>query len=336
MSSIYDVVVVGGGAAGLTAAIFTSRLGLNTIVVTREIGGRALVNSPYSQRSIENYPGFLSVTGLELMSRFEQQARRYGATFLFAEVYRMWEDVNNIFHVETTRGEVKGQTVILAFGETPRRLGVGEERFEGKGVSYCTYCDLDKCRGKVVAVVGFGARALQSAALLSKNAEKVYLIYWWGGLGEPIDVKKLLEGKDNVELITLSTVAEVRGSDRLESVVIQGPFGEDRREIKVDYLFIELGYEAKTEFLKGFVELNEEGKVKVDRNCCTSRAGVFAAGDITDTTYKQIVISAGEGAKAALSAYNYLQSKRGGNPIYSELLNLLTIGESRTKSTHIL
>jgi thioredoxin reductase (NADPH) len=336
MSSIYDVVVVGGGAAGLTAAIFTSRLGLNTIVVTREIGGRALVNSPYSQRSIENYPGFLSVTGLELMGRFEQQARRYGATFLFAEVYKMWEDSSNIFHVETTRGEVKGHTVILAFGETPRRLGVGEERFEGKGVSYCTYCDLDKCRGKVVAVVGFGARALQSAALLSKNAEKVYLIYWWGGLGEPIDAKKLLEGKDNVELITLSTVAEVRGSDRLESIVIQGPFGEDRREIKVDYLFIELGYEAKTEFLKGFVELNEEGKVKVDRNCCTSRAGVFAAGDITDTTYKQIVISAGEGAKAALSAYNYLQSKRGGNPIYSELLNLLTLEKTEQKATHTL
>ena len=179
-------------------------------MVTREIGGRALINSPYASRSIENYPGFLSITGLELMGRFEQQARRYGATFLFAEVYNIWEDGDNIFHLETTQGEVKTQTLILAFGETPRRLGIGEERFEGKGVSYCTYCDLDKCRGKVVAVVGFGARALQSAALLSKNAEKVYLIYWWGGLGEPVDVRKLLESKENIEFIGLSNVAKVR------------------------------------------------------------------------------------------------------------------------------
>ena len=333
MSGVHDVVVVGGGGAGLTAAIFTSRLGLSTIVVTREMGGRALVNSPYSRRSIENYPSFLSITGLELMSRFEQQARRYGATFLFSEVLNIWEDSSNIFHVETSRGEIKGYTVILAFGETPRRLGVGEERFEDKGVSYCTYCDLDKCRGKVVAVVGFGDRALQSAALLSKNADKVYLIYWWGGLGEPIDAKKLLETKDNIEFISLSTVSEVRGSDRLESIIVQGLFGEDRREIKVDYLFIELGYETKTSFLKGFVELNEDGKVKIDRNCCTSRAGVFAAGDVTDTTYKQIVISAGEGAKAALSAYNYLQNKRGGNPIYSELLNLLESNKELIYST---
>ena len=323
MVEVYDVVVVGGGGAGLVAAIFTSRLGLSTAVVTREIGGRALVNSPYSHRSIESYPGFLSITGLELMSRFEQQAKRYGATSLFSEVLNIWEGTDNIFYVETTQGKIKGYSVILAFGETPRGLGVGEERFEGKGVSYCTYCDLDKCKGKVVAVVGFGARALQSAALLSKNADKVYLIYWWGGLGEPIAASKLLETKDKIEFISLSTVSELRGSDRLESIVVQGPFGEDRREIMVDYLFIELGYEAKTSFLKGFVDLNVDGKVKVDRNCCTSRAGVFAAGDVTDTTYRQIVISAGEGAKAALSAYNYLQSKRGGNPIYSELLNLL-------------
>ncbi len=323
MVEIYDVAIVGGGGAGLSAAIFTSRLGLSTIIVTREIGGRALVNSPYSHRSIENYPGFPSITGLELMSRFEQQAKIYGATFLFAEALKVSEDESHIFHIVTTRGEVKSRTLILAFGETPKRLGVkDEEKYEGRGISYCAYCDLEECRGKVVAVVGFGERALLSASLLSKVAEKVYLIYWWGGVGEPIDLTRFLKGKENIELITLSSVAEVKGCDKVESIVIQGPFGEDRRKIKVDSLFIELGFEAKTDFLKGFVELDENGKVKTDRDCCTSRAGVFAAGDITDSKYKQIVISAGDGARAALSAYNYLQHIRGGTPLYSDIFTL--------------
>ncbi|MFN3622263.1 MAG: NAD(P)/FAD-dependent oxidoreductase, partial [Nitrososphaerales archaeon] len=323
MVEIYDVAIVGGGGAGLSAALFTSRLGLSTIVITREIGGRALINSPYSDRSIENYPGFLSITGLELMGRFEQQARSYGAAFVFAEVLKIWEDESSIFHIGTTLGEIKSSTVILAFGEAPKRLGVSdEEKYEGRGISYCVYCDLEECKGKVAAVVGFGERALLSTSLLSKVAEKVYLIYWWGAMGEPLDVTKLLEDKQNVELITLSSVAEVKGSDKLESVIIQGPFGEDRREIKIDYLFIELGFEAKTEFLKGFVELDENGKVKTDRNCHTSRAGVFAAGDVTDSTYKQIVISAGDGARAALSAYNYLQHKRGGNLLYTDIFTL--------------
>lgn len=323
MLEIYDVAIVGGGGAGLSAAIFSSRLGLSTIVITREIGGRALVNSPYSHRSIENYPGFKSITGLELMGRFEQQARSYGATFVFAEVLDVYEDEGNNFHIRTTKGEVKSRTVILAFGETPRRLGVrGEEKYEGKGISYCAYCDLEECRGKTVAVVGFGERAVLSATLLSKVAEKVYLIYWWGGVGEPLDLTRILKDKQNIELITLSTVTEVRGSDRLEFITIQGPFGEDRLEIRIDSLFVELGFEAKTEFLKGFVELDENGKVKVDRDCRTSRAGVFAAGDITNSTYKQIVISAGDGARAALSAYNYLQQKRGGNPLYTDIFSL--------------
>ncbi|MEM3387063.1 MAG: FAD-dependent oxidoreductase [Nitrososphaerales archaeon] len=320
---IYDVAVVGGGSAGLSAAIFTSRLGLSTIIITREIGGRALINSPYSRRSIENYPGFLSITGLELMSRFEQQARSYGANFVFAEVLKVWEDGNSIFHILTTRGEIESYTLILAFGETPKRLEVkDEEKYEGRGISYCAYCDLEECKGKVVAVVGFGERVLLSTSLLSRVAEKVYLIYWWGGIGEPIDLTRFLEDKKNVELITLSSVSEVKGSDRLESIIVQGPFGEAQREIKVDYLFIELGFEAKTDFLKGFVELDENGKVKTDRDCCTSRAGVFAAGDITDSRYKQIVISAGDGARAALSAYNHLQRKRGGTPLYTDIFAL--------------
>lgn len=328
MMEIYDVAIIGGGGAGLSAAIFTSRLGLSTIIVTKEIGGRALVNSPYSYRTIENYPGFLSITGLELMGRFEQQARSYGAEFLFAEALKVWEDENNLFHVLTTRGEVKSRTLILAFGETPKRLGVkDEEKFEGRGLSYCAYCDLEECKGKVVAVVGFGERVILSTSLLSKVAKKVYLIYWWGGVGEPIDLTKFLSDKQNIELITLSSVAEVKGSDRLESIIVQGPFGEDRREIKIDYLFIEVGFEAKTDFLKEFVELDENGKVKTDRDCCTSRAGVFAAGDITNNRYKQIVISAGDGARAALSAYNYLQQKRGGNPLYTEIFTLKKIFE---------
>jgi thioredoxin reductase (NADPH) len=319
---MYDVAIVGAGGAGLSAAIFSARLDLKTIVVTMDLGGRALVNSPYAARSIENYPGFESITGVELMRKFEIQSKRFGAEFMFAEVINLLATSEESFKLETTSHQVEAKTMILAFGETPMRLGItGEEKFEGRGLSYCAHCDATSSVEKTVAVVGFGERAVDSALLLSKIAKKVYLIYWWD-TSDVASSLKFIEDKPCIEIVGDSSVVGINGREKVESIVIQRPFGIDRRELKVDCLFVELGSKAKTDFLKGFVDLDRNGKVTVDRDCCTSRPGVFAAGDITDTLYKQIVISAGDGARAALSAFNYLQAKENGVKLYSDILTI--------------
>ncbi len=307
MTARYDVIVVGAGIAGLTAALYAARQGLNTLVVSSDLGGQLLLTN-----EIQNYPGFKSISGLELIKRVEEQARSYGAKIVFDTVTAV-EEKDGRFKVKTVMGgELEADALILAFGKSPKELGVpGEDRLKGRGVSYCVICDAPLYRGRRVALVGWGHHNYENIMVLKKYASKVY----WVFPGEkPIQEEALLEealrdGK--VEPVPRSEPVEVRGEKRVEALVVRDKATGATRVLEVDGVFVEIGYVTMTEFLKGFVELNDKGEIIVDQKCRASRPGVFAAGDVTEMPYKQAVIAAGMGACAALSAYSYVMEKRG-------------------------
>ncbi len=307
MTARYDVVIVGAGIAGLTAALYAARQGLNTLVVSSDLGGQLLLTN-----EIQNYPGFKSISGLDLIKRVEEQAKSYGAKIAFDTVTGV-EERDGRFIVKTLMGgEIEAEALVLAFGKSPKELGVpGEEKLKGRGVSYCVICDAPLYRGRRVALVGWGYHNYENIMVLKKYASKIY----WVFPGEkPLQDDSLLQealkgGK--VELVPRSQPAEVRGERKVEALVVRDKKTGEERVLEVDGVFVEIGYVTKTEFLKGFVELNDKGEIIVDQKCRTSRPGVFAAGDVTEMPYKQAVIAAGMGACAALSAYGYVMEKRG-------------------------
>ncbi len=302
----YDVVIVGGGPAGLAAAIYTSRRALKTLIISKDVGGQAALTD-----EIENYPGFESIGGLELAEKFKAQAIKFGAEFTLMEIVGLEKKGKEFLLKTVDKKEIKTKTVILAFGLTPRNLEVpGEQELTGRGVSYCATCDGPLYKDKIATVIGGGNSALDAAEFLSRIAKQVYLIHRRDEFrGEQILVDQVKAAK-NVEIIYNANAAEVKGKDRVEALVYKTNDGEVK-EIKTDGIFIEIGHIAKTGWLDGVVDLTEGRKeIAISRDCATSQPGVFAAGDISDITYKQVVISAGEGAKAALQAYRYLQGDK--------------------------
>ncbi len=312
--NLFDVVIVGGASAGLTAALYTARQNLNTLAITKDIGGQAILTD-----HIENYPGFDTIGGFELMSKIEEQAKAFGIRFVYDEVTSIVERESICFTVKTPNAEYDTCAVILAFGKTPRDLGVpGEERLKGKGVSYCAVCDGPLFKGKTVAVAGSGDPALDAATLLSNVVGKVYVVHTWENpLGDKETLQNL-RADAKVEFVPFSRVVEVAGDNAVSGVIVQDSRNKERKEIRADGLFVEMGYVAKTHFLKDLVELNSRNEIIVNKECATSHNGIFAAGDITDVPFKQAVISAGQGAIAALAAYNHVQKLRGGSSIRAD------------------
>ncbi|MGB9708537.1 MAG: NAD(P)/FAD-dependent oxidoreductase [Infirmifilum sp.] len=305
--SKYDVIIVGAGIAGLTAALYAARQKLNTLVLSADLGGQLLLT-----QEIQNFPGFVSIGGLDLVKRVEEQAKLYGAHIIFDEVVGI-EERNGVFALRTAMGNIfEADAVVLAFGKSPREMGVpGEKEFKGRGVSYCVICDAPLYRGKTVVLVGWGIHNYENIIRLRDYASKVF----WVFPGEkPFDDEDLLRealSKGNVELVPRSIPVEVKGSRKVEALVVKDKSTGETRTLQVDGVFVEMGYVTKTDFLKGFVELNENGEIKVDKMCRTSRQGVFAAGDVAEMPHKQAVIAAGMGACAALSAYAYVMEKKG-------------------------
>ena len=308
----YDVVIVGGASAGLTAAMYASRQGLKTLVITKDIGGQALLTN-----AIENYPPFEHIGGFELMQKFEEQAKNFGAEFVYEEVLSVTEDKEYGFKIKTNNDdkEYSGYALILAFGKTPRDLDVkGEKELNGRGVSYCAVCDGPFFKNKKVAVVGVGDPALEAALYLKGLASQLYIIH---RLDKPVGSEEsinLLQSKDNenkVSFISNSTVKSINGTSKLESLTLYNSKSKSESKLDVDGIFVEMGYVARTDIVKDLVKLNDNKEIIIDKYCATSNDGVFAAGDVTDVPYKQAIISAGQGAIAALSAYNYIQRRKG-------------------------
>lgn len=298
---IYDTIIVGGGPAGLTAAIYAGRRNLKTMILTRDIGGQAAKTF-----DIENYPGIPHTTGPELAGTMMKQAQNFGAEVKFEEAKNITPK-ENLIAVKTNAAEYETKTVILAFGKQPRELDVpGEEEFKGKGVSYCATCDMPFFRNKTVAVIGGGNSALDAAILASGICDKVYLVHRRAEFAaEGIMIDKVKEAK-NVELILEANVKEIHGDKVVTSITL-----DNGQEIKTDGVFVEVGYMIDRSLIEKLVKLSPKNQVEISPDQETSVPGIFAAGDLTTTPYKQIVVSAGEGAKAALSAYDYIQKVEG-------------------------
>jgi len=302
---MYDTIIVGAGPAGLTAAIYASRRNLKTLVLSKNIGGQASLAA-----EIENYPGVLNKpSGFELMQNFKTQAENLGAEIKYEGVNKIEKDNSN-FKVTADQNIYQAKTVILALGLAHRELEVkGEEKLKGRGVAYCATCDGPLFKNKTVAVVGGGNSALDAADYLSGLAKNVYLIHRRDKFSaESIREKKVRQSK-NITIFLNVIVKEIKGQNKVESIIVEDLKDKSQQELKLNGLFIEIGYQAKTGWLKNIINLNDKGEIITDENCCTSAPGVYAAGDVTDAPYKQIIISAGEGAKVALQAHQYLQQK---------------------------
>ncbi len=308
----YEIVVVGGAFAGLTAAIYSGRQGFSTLVISKDIGGQGLLTT-----DIQNFPGFKSISGFDLASKFQEQAIEYGAEFVYDEVTAVSQN-GDLFEITTTQDSFTAESLVLAFGKTPRDLGVpGEDKYKGKGVSYCAICDGPLFKGKEVTVAGAGDHALQAALYLSTVASQVHLILRGQKLLGDEDMIASLKASKNVDIEVGSQVLEILGDQYMNRIRVQDS-AKNAKEVNSTGLFVEMGYIAKTSFVGKFVDLNKEGEILIDSACKTSRDGVFAAGDVTNQPFKQAVISAGQGSIAALSAINYVNRKKGKGSVKSD------------------
>jgi thioredoxin reductase (NADPH) len=310
---LYEVIIVGGASAGLTAAMYASRQGLKTLVITKDIGGQALLT-----KDIENYPAFEHIGGFELMQKFEQQARNFGAEFAYEEVCSVTADKPSHFMIKTnnSNNEYSSHALILAFGKTPRDLNVpGEKELKGRGISYCAVCDGPFFKNKKVAIVGAGDPALEAALYLKELASQLYIIQKTDKLVGPEEAIDLLQNDNNnnrpISFISDSIVKAINGNSKVESLTLYDSETKSESKLNVDGIFVEVGYAARTDIVKDLVQLDDNNEIIIDKYCCTSTKGIFAAGDVTDVPYKQAIISAGQGAIAALSAYNYIQKLKG-------------------------
>ena len=297
-----DVVVVGGAAAGLVAAMYTARRALKTIVVTTDIGGQASLTS-----GIENYPGRERVAGFQLMTDFKEQAEKFGVEIVIDEALELKVISKTSFIVKAYNAEYHAKSVVLAFGLTPKELGVpGEEKFKGRGVSTCVTCDGPLYKNKKVVVTGVGDSALDAVQFLCNvNADVTYICPRPSLVGSK-QMVSAVEAMRHVTIHLNTRITGVLGDDKLTGVTIKTEDKEEQ-EIYCDGVFAEMGYVTKADWVEGVVELDAQKHIIIDQNMATSTPGIFAAGDITTTSYKQVVVSAGEGAKAGLSLHKYLQ-----------------------------
>lgn len=308
-----DLIVVGGGIAAFSAALFAARRGLNVAVLAKDLGGQARFTD-----LIENYPGLGEIGGLELVEKVKKQAEQWNIKFFLGELAKLKPAPNSF--VLTAHGmQYKTKAVILAFGKTPRDLNVpGEEQFKGKGVSYCVSCDGPLYKRKIVTVAGVGDLSLEAALSAARWAKKVLVLSKTDKLvGHPV-LQKAVQKKRNIEVVPFVQILSIRGGTRLETLELLDLKTNRKKDLKTDGLFVELGYVVKSDFLRGLVDLNDSGEVMVNKQQATSLAGVFACGDCTDRPYKQAVISAGDGAAAALGAYDYLMRLEGKTGLTSD------------------
>jgi alkyl hydroperoxide reductase subunit F len=299
---IYDVIIIGGGPAGLSAAVYAARKVLKTVLISKNIGGQ--VTDTFD---IENYLGFSEIETGDLINRFEEHVVKYGVIKVVGPEVVSIDLTGKIKKVFADEGTIYlTRTVILATGKRPRSLDVpGERELVGKGVAYCSTCDAPLFVDMDTAVIGGGNSALEAALDLIKVARKVYLISITPLTGDPILVDKV-KASDKVEIFTEYATKRIIGDRVVEGIEIQGLDEKAPKRLDVQGVFIEIGLLPNSDLVVDTLNVNKTGEILIDCECRTGIAGVFAAGDVTDVPFKQVIVAAGEGAKAALSVYNYL------------------------------
>ncbi|HUW45557.1 MAG TPA: FAD-dependent oxidoreductase [Dehalococcoidia bacterium] len=302
---MYELIIIGGGPAGMTAAVYAARKKINTLLISGDIGGQGLTTW-----LVENYMGYQFIEGRELMQKFEEQVKQF-PTDVKVEVGKRAERLSRVdggFEVRTDRGETyQAKAAILATGKRPRKLNVpGEKELLGRGVTYCAICDGPLFADVKVAVIGGGNSALEAADDMVKIADHVYLVSLTPLTGDQILIDKV-KAANNLTIFLEHEVLEIKGDSRVKGIKIRDLKSKQERELEVGGIFIEIGLIPNSDLVKELVTLNRLGEIEVNCGNETGVPGFFAAGDVTSVPDKQIVIAAGEGAKAALQAHRYLQ-----------------------------
>lgn len=306
--NMFDLIIIGAGPAGLTAAIYAARKKLNFKILAQKIGGEQVL----ATRDIENWPGTKLISGQEFIQNLIDHLKAYGIEVEEGKVVSKIEKKGEGFLLKLKTGEeYSARSIIIASGKRPRHLEIpGEKEFEGKGVSFCSICDAPLFSNKVVAVIGSGNAGLESALDLTRYAKKIYVLE----IGPKIVGDELLQERlkktSKVEFILNALSRKIEGEKFVSSLIYQDKNSKEIKELKVDGVFVHIGSVPSVDFLKGFLEINSANEIVIDpKTNQTSIEGIFAAGDVTDVKWKQIVVAAGEGAKAALSAYEYLKGQ---------------------------
>jgi alkyl hydroperoxide reductase subunit F len=300
---MYELIIIGGGPAGMAAAVYAARKLINTILVTGDIGGQVNWTN-----GVENYLGYQFIEGDELISKFQQQVNQFPIKQKIGLKVTQVKKINGGFEVIPESGEsILGKAVILASGKRPRKLNVeGETELVGRGVTYCSICDGPDFTGKKVAVIGGGNSAIEAALDMVIAAEHVDMVSVTPLTGDPIMIEKLLAAK-NITIYSEQQTEKILGKNAVEGIVIKDLKIGALKQLDVSGVFIEIGLVPNSDMAKDLVKLNQLGEVPVNSSCETEVPGFFAAGDVTNAPEKQIIIAAGEGAKAALTAHRYLR-----------------------------
>lgn len=300
---MYDIIIIGAGTAGLTAAIYAKRAGKNVLIYEGETYGGQIMTTP----EIENYPGFKKISGYEFATNLYEQAIALGATFEYDQVTSISGDINSGFTVTSEFATNQAKTIILATGAKNRHLGlVNEEKFTGRGLSYCATCDGAFFKGKTVAVNGGGNTAFEDAIYLSNLCEKVYLIHRREGFRAEQALIDKAKATSNIEILTNRVISSLNGVDELESVVLESTTDEPAAELVINGLFVAIGQTPSSSFLKGIVELDPSGYIVAGEDCKTSVEGIFAAGDGRTKALRQLTTAASDGAISAVNACQLL------------------------------
>ncbi|UCC85581.1 MAG: thioredoxin-disulfide reductase [Anaerolineales bacterium] len=301
--TVENVIIIGSGPAGLTAALYTARADLKPLVFTgNEIGGQVSITN-----EVENYPGFPDgLTGPELVDKFQKQAERFGARVEYAEVTEVDFDAHP-FRIRSYDNEYQAKAIIIATGASPSKLGVpGETGFTGRGVSYCATCDGFFFQGREIVVVGGGDSALEEAVFLTKFASRVRVIHRRDQLRAGSTLQERAKRNQKIEFIWNTVVTEINGNGAVESVQVKDVNTGEVSTLEAEGVFIYIGHYPNSQLFKGKLKMDEEGYLIADRRTCTSVPGVFAAGEIADPIFRQVITSAGEGCKAAIQVERYL------------------------------
>lgn len=294
---MYDVIIIGAGPAGLTAAIYLGRAGKKVLILEKNVYGGQIVNS----KEVENYPAIIKISGFDFSNNLYNQAKNFGAELKYETVVNLTKDKE----VTTNRGKYQAKSIIIATGLSNRTLEIdGVDSFIGRGISYCATCDGNFFKDKVVAVVGGGNTALEDAIFLSNICKKVYIIHRRTTFrGEKI-LQDILNKKENVEFVFNSNVVKINGNELLESIIINT--NNEERELQIDGLFLAIGQIPNNSYID-IIDLDEKGYAIANEDCKTNIDGIYVAGDFRTKKVRQLVTAASDGATAAINAIEYIE-----------------------------
>ncbi len=302
---MYDVIIVGGGPAGLTSALYCARANLNTLLIEKMFAGGQMATTD----TLENYPGFEElISGSELAMRMEKQAKKFGVQIVNDDVLELILD-EKVKEIKTPNNQYQSKAVILCMGASPKELGISKEKeFRGSGVSYCATCDGSFYEGQKVAIVGGGDTAAKDAIYLSRICKKVYIIHRRNSMRAAKVLQDKLFSIENIEFIGDAVITEIKGQFGVEGITIRNVKTDKLIDIDSDGLFVAIGVTPNTELVEGKVKLNDMKYIITDESMQTSIPGVFAAGDIREKVLRQVITAASDGAVAAYMAEEYISS----------------------------